>query len=320
MEVPRPEQRLPGVVDPGSGLVVIDLPCRRCGYNLRTLAEAGRCPECGSPVGLSTRGNFLQFADPDWVARVARGLRIVYVMIIIGVVTGLAVGCLSAVTPVLPVLVSLGLVIGEVYGVWLMTAPDPSGIGEEKNVSARKVVRVSTLVEVGASAIQTAVSALALGFGGNLVLVVQSFRIISRIAQIVAMFARFSYFAIIAERIPDPHLVNRAFMLRKGILFSFLIGLVGFVFAVSAPGISSVNRGPFVLIAAIIGLPAAAALVVFGIWTVVYIFRMQQSVTHESEAAAANWAWEQRHRPAAAGAPPVTAPTSVHPTDRAPRP
>ena len=69
MEIPRAEQRLPGVVDPVSGLVVIDLSCRRCGYNLRTLAEAGRCPECGSPVGLSTRGNFLQFADPDWVAR-----------------------------------------------------------------------------------------------------------------------------------------------------------------------------------------------------------------------------------------------------------
>jgi hypothetical protein len=27
-----------------------DLPCIRCGYNLRTLASNGNCPECGTPA------------------------------------------------------------------------------------------------------------------------------------------------------------------------------------------------------------------------------------------------------------------------------
>jgi hypothetical protein len=30
-----------------------DLPCRRCGYNLRTLSRFGKCPECAEPVSAS---------------------------------------------------------------------------------------------------------------------------------------------------------------------------------------------------------------------------------------------------------------------------
>jgi uncharacterized repeat protein (TIGR04138 family) len=33
----------------------VDLPCAACGYNLRGLAVAGRCPECGAPVIASVR-------------------------------------------------------------------------------------------------------------------------------------------------------------------------------------------------------------------------------------------------------------------------
>jgi hypothetical protein len=33
----------------------VDLPCAACGYNLRGLSVAGRCPECGAPVIESVR-------------------------------------------------------------------------------------------------------------------------------------------------------------------------------------------------------------------------------------------------------------------------
>ena len=36
---------------PAAGAVIsVDLKCRACDYNLRTLSAAGRCPECGRPV------------------------------------------------------------------------------------------------------------------------------------------------------------------------------------------------------------------------------------------------------------------------------
>ncbi len=38
-----------------TGRVTNDLPCVRCGYNLRTLAIDAVCPECGHSVGRSAR-------------------------------------------------------------------------------------------------------------------------------------------------------------------------------------------------------------------------------------------------------------------------
>ena len=37
----------PHIVD---GRIAADLPCHRCGYNLRTLGTDARCPECNFPV------------------------------------------------------------------------------------------------------------------------------------------------------------------------------------------------------------------------------------------------------------------------------
>lgn len=37
------------------GSVEFDLPCLRCGYNLRTLRVSGACPECGEEVGWTAR-------------------------------------------------------------------------------------------------------------------------------------------------------------------------------------------------------------------------------------------------------------------------
>ncbi len=59
MEQPGPVPSIP--VDE-RGSLAVDLKCKKCAYNLRGLREDGRCPECGTPVGLSTRGDLLRFA------------------------------------------------------------------------------------------------------------------------------------------------------------------------------------------------------------------------------------------------------------------
>ena len=107
-------------------------------------------------------------------------------------------------------------------------------------------------------------------------------------------------------------------MLRKGIVISVLIGLIGVAFAAAASGAPGSGGDIFTLIGAVIGLPAGLAFIVFGIWTIVYIYRMQQAVTHESEAASANWAWEQRVRQAPIGAPPLVTPASAQSMNREP--
>ena len=48
-----------------------NLPCLRCGYNLRTLATDGRCPECSAPIASSLDANLLRYADPTWTTILA---------------------------------------------------------------------------------------------------------------------------------------------------------------------------------------------------------------------------------------------------------
>lgn len=55
------------------GRLAADVPCIRCKYNLRSLAPAGHCPECGAPIDASIRSGLLRYADPEWVARLASG-------------------------------------------------------------------------------------------------------------------------------------------------------------------------------------------------------------------------------------------------------
>lgn len=63
------------------GVVAGDAPCRRCGYNLRTLPVAGVCPECAWPVAESVRSEKLRFADVRWLRQVRWGVRLLLVSV-----------------------------------------------------------------------------------------------------------------------------------------------------------------------------------------------------------------------------------------------
>src|SRR5438876_884878 len=66
-----PFPRMQGVGD--DGFISIDIPCRTCGYDLHALSAEAKCPECGTDVLLSLRGEQLCDADPRWVNRLASG-------------------------------------------------------------------------------------------------------------------------------------------------------------------------------------------------------------------------------------------------------
>ncbi len=67
----------PSVEPARAASLTTDVPCVQCGYNLRGLPEGGRCPECGTPIARSLRGNLLSTADPAWLERVYRGQAVV---------------------------------------------------------------------------------------------------------------------------------------------------------------------------------------------------------------------------------------------------
>jgi len=48
-----------------------NLPCLRCGYNLRTLSTDARCPECSAPIASSLDPTLLRYEDPSWTSILA---------------------------------------------------------------------------------------------------------------------------------------------------------------------------------------------------------------------------------------------------------
>jgi len=88
-----------------------DLPCARCGYNLRGLAISGRCPECGTPVRCTTDGNWLRYTDSAHLRRLHRAITLVLVGF--WLVTG---GLASAL--ILPIFLSAVPMIGGQVPPW----------------------------------------------------------------------------------------------------------------------------------------------------------------------------------------------------------
>ena len=74
---PPPPLPFPNLPIDENGIVKEEVLCRKCAYNLRGLHQNGKCPECGTPVGLSIRGNLLCYSDPEWVDKLARGVDLI---------------------------------------------------------------------------------------------------------------------------------------------------------------------------------------------------------------------------------------------------
>jgi len=67
-----------------NGIVEEDMPCASCGYNLRTLASDGRCPECGETVARSLgAGRMLSIEEFRRLSRCAAVMAPLTVVLII---------------------------------------------------------------------------------------------------------------------------------------------------------------------------------------------------------------------------------------------
>ena len=56
-----------------------NLPCLRCGYNLRTLNNDTRCPECSTSVAASLDTTLLRYADPSWTSILALCMGLMFI-------------------------------------------------------------------------------------------------------------------------------------------------------------------------------------------------------------------------------------------------
>jgi MFS family permease len=138
------------------GRVQMDLACVRCGYNLRTLAADGLCPECALPVARSIRGDLLKYADPTWVGKLTDGAEFLFMAALAPLVAAPAAGlgftlsdswpAIGGVLLLIAMLAGIVTVFGAPVGFLAITAREPRISLRPEGVSARRVCRYGLLV------------------------------------------------------------------------------------------------------------------------------------------------------------------------------
>ncbi len=286
------------------GVVIEDTPCRKCSYNLRTLATNGNCPECGTPVGASIFGNLLRFSDPTWVGKLSQGAQylLVGILVILGEtissVAAHAVGrATGAIQPgthqTLFQLLSLGGSFFIAVGSWFITEPDPSGIGEDEYGTARNIIRGTCLLWVAIKFVDLASNLSTLPSTGAQLL--SAIGYVSAIASVVGLIAQLQYFAKLAWRIPDPRLASRANFLKVALSATYcitiLVGLVGYW--------GSLRPGVGTPISVVIMMSCSAiimilATVIFGAMYLFMIVKFRRRFSEQAMLAEQLWATHSR--------------------------
>lgn len=191
-----------------------DLPCIRCGYNLRELSPDGRCPECGTPIHRSIHGDLLSAADPAWLTRVSRGLTLVYAAVVTflaSIVLLFLVGgrgvmvVLDTVAEILALLAVILLLLG-ILG---LTTPDPRMTLTEQPVVLRRIVRGAAIAGLLSALLRYGLKSLVTAGGGVGPLVRNVSGWTFGCAVAFTCVAGSFYLARLGERIPDMELAKR---------------------------------------------------------------------------------------------------------------
>lgn len=110
-----------------TGILIDDVPCFVCGYNLRAASRQATCPECGRPVVDSLKHSDMSLADATWLRALAAGtIRLVVAMI--AVVPAFLFEFMMPLGSIfwgLPPVVMPGALVILSVGCWRLTRPEP---------------------------------------------------------------------------------------------------------------------------------------------------------------------------------------------------
>ncbi len=278
--------------------VAADVPCRKCRYNLRGLSTDSRCPECGTPVGFSVRGDFLRYSDPAWVDTLRRGVKLIlwYVVLAIGVAlfTALAkrgLGLSTGESATVTLVASLGAYAVYIAGAWFLTEPDPSGLGEDRYGTVRKLIRVTLLIGVGQYAVNLATEFDHQPPAVSLVLAVVGG--LAGIASLVGTFATFVYLGRLAARIPDLDAVRRCRTLIWGfglpLAVVVVVGALVVIVTVAGGGPSPAAAAPL-LAAGCLFAVCGVVLLIYGLLYLRLLSNLGKRFAEQAALARETWA------------------------------
>jgi len=201
--------------------VTVAQPCIKCGYSLLGLRTDSRCPECGTPVDRSLRGDLLIYSDSTYVDSLRKGATLIMASILLMVLMTVGVVALGAIG-VSPDMISLlGLVVSGCFlaGWWFLTSPDLGQLTANKGEKPRQIVRVCVGIAAVAKIITTVLPfIITIDTAVHMVL-----QLLDSLVLFVGFFAGMLYLRWLTPRIPNYNAYKRAKTLM--IMISVVIGL-----------------------------------------------------------------------------------------------
>ncbi|MFM9996560.1 MAG: hypothetical protein ACKVU4_12265 [Phycisphaerales bacterium] len=301
-----------------------DRPCLRCGYNLRGLMDTGMCPECGSPVRDSLRGNLLRYASPEYVALLERGARCVWwsiAIVLIAIVLMVLERVFMAMGggPVPPMagggvlagllgLVMLVPALLSLLGWWMLAAPDPAD-ARGGSGAARRVLRVCLIVSAVCFVVSFTLGAITggpgfvppsgVGPGGptplsGAAMLAGAANLVSTLAWLVQFYASMLYVRTLAFRFPDERIAKRAKALMWAVPISAGAAVVTFLVALTLARPPGGGGGGGMAIGLVVMIPCCGIIVGGLVLFVMYVslvdrlHRLLKAVRAEVESLAAS--------------------------------
>ena len=261
--------QIPFVAYDADGRIDQDLPCVKCGYNLRTMRDDGQCPECGASVGESARLAWLCQHDPVWLRRLARAT----VWMVIAMV------CLAGL-PVLGLWLLLGgpeddtlvpcclaaLASGAVSGLHAsseLTAPHSAGAFQRRVRGVARWALAAGLISLLALVGLVLLLAEARR-PGVWIWVVPALALSVTVSLGVGVWAMLVYAADLAAKIPEARLVKQLGIVAWAFALCFLALCATVMMLLAEELVAAGVNGVFEPTA----LVTCAALLILSIWTI----------------------------------------------------
>jgi serine/threonine protein kinase len=209
----------PMIDDPASPVQDGRVNCLSCGYDLRELPRDQNCPECGTPIERTMRGNLLIFSTPEHLRKLRRGVSCVIIgacglllstvaSLVMGFAVGLdMIGASSVVIAFDISMATLQVAMAALImtGWWMASSPDPSILGMDRADWPRRVLRITMFIALLLFVIVMIGKSLDLFEVEHRVLLVSLLGLLTLmlIALAVLFIASMVYLRWLARRVPD---------------------------------------------------------------------------------------------------------------------